>query len=85
MHGVPFDLVCWQESKFAVNLIQGRVVRGAFYSQDDEKRLQAGMLNRHGTGTEEEIGCWLPRGSGGKLRLVISSLHGGRIAVEQKV
>ena len=84
------DLVNIREAQIvqdAPGRIQIRVVRGASYGEDDEKRLHAESRKRLGAETEVKIEYWesLPRGSSGKLRFVISSLPGGRIAAEQNV
>jgi len=84
------DLVNIREAQIvqeAPGQIEIRIVRGALYGEDDEKRLRAEMWKRLGTETEIKIEYResLPRGAGGKLRFVISSLHGGRVATEQKV
>jgi phenylacetate-CoA ligase len=84
------DLVNIREAQIvqeAPGQIEIRIVRGALYGEDDEKRLRAEMWKRLGTETEIKIEYResLPRGVGGKLRFVISSLHGGRIAAEQRV
>jgi phenylacetate-CoA ligase len=82
------DLVNIREAQIvqkAPGQIQIRIVRGAFYGNDDEQRLLTQIRKRLGTETEVSLEYWesLPRGSGGKLRFVISSLHGGRIAAAQ--
>lgn len=63
--------------------IEIRVVRGAAYGASDETRLMAEMIKR--LGKETKIGIKyceaLPRGSGGKLRFVVSNLQKGKIAV----
>jgi phenylacetate-CoA ligase len=79
------DLVNIREAQIVQEVpgqIKIRVVRGTSYGNKDEKRLQAEALKRLGTETDVKIEYWesLPRGSGGKLRLVISSLRNGRIA-----
>jgi phenylacetate-coenzyme A ligase PaaK-like adenylate-forming protein len=84
------DLVNIREAQIvqeAPGQIEIRIVRGALYAEDDEKRLRSEMWKRLGTETEIKIEYResLPRGAGGKLRFVISSLHGGRIATEHKV
>ena len=84
------DLVNIREAQIFQDVpgrIQIRIVRGASYGENDEKRLHAEMRKRLGAETEVKIEYWksLPRASGGKLRFVISSLHGGRIAAQQKI
>jgi phenylacetate-CoA ligase len=58
-----------------------RIVRGAFYCDRDEKYLLAEIGKRLGSETDVKIDYResLPRGSGGKLRFVVSTLHNGRI------
>lgn len=81
------DLVNVREAQIVQDVpgrIQIRVVRGASYGDDDEKRLEAEVWKRLGQDTQVKIEYYdaLPRGSGGKLRFVISSLHDARISAE---
>ena len=78
------DLVNVREAQIVQEVpgrISIRVVRGAGYSDADEKRLRSETIKR--LGSEMEIGIqyceFIPRGRGGKLRFVVSTLNTSKV------
>lgn len=78
------DLVNVREAQIfqeAPGQVSIRIVRGLLYRSADEKRLRSEISKRLGNDMDVRIEYWdsIPRGPGGKLRFVISTLHKSKI------